>query len=91
MNKAHANVALTDLQTDAERVLKEVRDSNEAVVLTQAGKATAILMSLEAYQKSEAEREILFRLARGEREISAGATQSLESVLAEAVKLLEER
>ena len=44
-------------------------------------------MSLDAYERSEAERELLLLLARGEKEISAGVGHSLEQVLAEAEAL----
>jgi hypothetical protein len=40
------------------------------------------------YEKAEHEREILRALARGEREIIAGAGHDLDSVLAEADILL---
>ncbi len=47
-------------------------------------------MSLDAYERSEAERELLLLLARGEKEIAAGVGHSLDQVLAEAGSLLAE-
>jgi hypothetical protein len=47
------------------------------------------MLSVEAYERAEHEREILRLLARGEREIAAGAGHDLDSVLAEADALLD--
>ncbi len=45
-------------------------------------------MSLDAYERSDAERELLLLLARGEKEIAAGLRHSPDEVLAEADALL---
>ena len=47
-------------------------------------------MSLDAFERSEAERELLLLLAHGEKEIAAGIGHSLDEVLAEADSLLSE-
>ena len=90
MPKVPAIVPVSDLRQDAARVLKNVKDSNEPLFITQRGRATAVLMSLDAYERSEAQRELLLLLARGEKEIAAGVGHSLEQVLAEAEALLLE-
>jgi hypothetical protein len=48
------------------------------------------MLSVESYERSEHERQLLLMLARGEREIAAGAGHDLASVLAEADALLGE-
>jgi hypothetical protein len=47
-----------------------------------------VILSVEAYEKGEQEREILRLLARGEKEIAAGKGFDLDSVLAGADTLL---
>jgi len=49
------------------------------------------LISIESYRQSEAERELLARLARGEQEIMAGQGEDLDTVLAEADAILNRR
>ena len=90
MAKIPAIIPVSDLRQDAARVLKDVKESSEPVFITQRGRATAVLMSLDAYERSEAQRELLLLLARGEKEIAAGSGHSLEEVLAEADSLLAE-
>ena len=90
MAKILGNIPVSDLRKDAARVLKDVKKSSEPVFITQRGIAMAVLMSLDAYERSAAERELLLLLARGEREIAAGSGHSLEEVLAEADSLLAE-
>lgn len=88
MAKTPAIIPVSDLRQDAARVLKDVKRSSEPVFITQRGRATAVLMSLDAFERSEAERELLLLLARGEAEIAAGSGHSIEEVLAEADSLL---
>ena len=72
MAKVPAIVPVSDLRQDAARVLKNVKDLKQPLFITQRGRATAVLMSLDAYERSEAERDLLLLLARGEKEIAAG-------------------
>ena len=81
---------MSDLRQDAARVLKKTRASDEPVFITQRGRATAVLMSIDAYERSASERELLLLLAQGEKEIASGLGHDLDSVLAEADKLLAE-
>jgi prevent-host-death family protein len=90
MAKIPTIIPVSDLRQDAAQVLKNVTKSKKPLVITQRGRATAVLMSLDAYERSEAEREILLLLARGEKEIAAGVSYLLDDVLAEADSLLSE-
>ena len=81
-------IPVTDLRQDAAAVLKRVRRSKEPLVITQRGRAAAVLLSAEAYQQAEHERQLLRLLARGEKEIAAGKGYDLDTVLAEADALL---
>jgi len=83
-------VPITDLRQDATTIVKRVAASGEPVVITQRGRAAAVMVSMEAYEDSEHERELLRLLARGEKEIEAGKGYDLEAVLAEADSLLKE-
>jgi prevent-host-death family protein len=77
-------VSVTDLRQDAAEVLRRLKGSREPLVITQRGRAPAIMHSPESYERSRQEREILRLLARGEREIAQGEGHSLECVLREA-------
>ncbi len=90
MTKIPNIIPITDLRQDATTILKWVTSSKEPLVITQRGRATAVLLNLEAYERSQQERELLRLLALGEREIAKGEGHSLESVLREADALLRE-
>ncbi len=90
MRKVPTIIPITDLRQDSAAVLRRVRASNEPVVITQRGRAAAVMMSAEAYERSEHDRELLHLLARGEKEIAAGTGHGLGAVLAEADALLAE-
>jgi len=90
MGKVPNIIPITDLRQDAASVLRRVRASREPIFITQRGRATAVMMSTEEYERSEHDRELLRLLARGEKDITEGKTVDLNTVLAEARALLEE-
>lgn len=90
MGKLLNIIPVSDLRQDAAKVLKQVKDSREPIVITQRGRAAAVMLSVEAFEQSERDRELLRLLARGEKEIEAGEGHDLDSVLAEADALLSE-
>jgi prevent-host-death family protein len=89
MSKVPQIVPVTDLRQDAAAVLRRLKGSREPLVITQRGRAAAIMLSPESYERSQQERELLRLLARGEREIAQGEGHSLESVLRDADALLD--
>ena len=91
MTKVPEIVPVTDLRQDSSAVLKRLRSSREPIIITQRGRAAAVLLSVEEYERAENERQILLLLARGEKEIARGAGHTLDDVLAEADRLLTGR
>jgi len=90
MGKLPNIVPISDLRQDAAKVLKQVRESREPLIITQRGRAAAVMLSVESFERSERDKELLRLLARGEREIAAGKGYDLETILAEADALLAE-
>jgi prevent-host-death family protein len=90
MAKLPQIIPVTDLRQDAAAVLKRVRDSREPLIITQRGRAAAVILSVEEYERENSERQILRLLVRGEKEIAAGEGFDLDAVLAEADALLAE-
>jgi prevent-host-death family protein len=81
-------IPVSDLRADVAEVLRRVQDSREPLVITQRGRAAAVMLSVREYERVEYERQILRALARGEQEIAAGAGHDLDSVFEEADALL---
>lgn len=83
-------VPITDLRQDATSIVNRLSASQEPVIITQRGRAAAVMVSTEAYERSQHELEILRLLARGEREIEEGKGYDLDAVLAEADTILKQ-
>ena len=81
-------IPVSELRQGAAAALRRLRTSRQPLVVTQRGRAAAVMVSVEAYERAERERQILRLLARGEREIRAGRGHDLDEVLAEADQLL---
>ena len=78
-------IPISDLQSKAKRYVDQVRKTDEPIVVTQRGKAAAVLVSYESYEGFLAARdEMSFpdwpkRLDRAQREAAAGKGTSLEA------------
>ena len=83
-------VPITDLRLNATAIVKRVAKSREPLIITQRGRAAAVMVSVEDYEHSRHELEILRLLARGEKEIKKGKGYDLDTVLSDADELLEE-
>lgn len=81
-------IPVSDLEEDASSIILRLRESGVPAVITQEGRAAAVLIDIESFRRTESEREILTSLARGEREIAEGVGYDLDEVLAEADTLL---
>lgn len=88
MAKIPKIIPVSDLRQDAAAILKRVRNSNEPLIVTQRGRAAAVMLSVKSYERVDYERRLLHQLLRGEKEIGSGDGHDLESVLAEADILL---
>jgi len=84
-------IPLSDLEQDAASILQRLRQSGSPTIITQEGRASAVLIDIEAFRRGEVEREILTLLVHGDREISEGASHDLDEVLAEADQILARR
>ena len=81
-------IPVTDLRQDAAAVFRKLHGSIDPLVVTQRGRAIAVIQSIDAYEKAEHEREVLRLLAIGEKEIAEGHGHTLASLLKEADALL---
>ena len=83
-------VRITNLRQYASGIVKRAAASGDPVFITQHGRATAVVVSAIAYERTQHELEILRLLARGEAEIEAGAGHDIDDVFAAAGRLLGE-
>ena len=90
MGKLLTILPISDLRQDAAKILKKLRKNKEPVIITQRGRAAAVIIDIEAYKKSEHDNEILRYLAKGEMEIETGEGYDLDTVLAEADAILSQ-
>ena len=88
MGKLMNILPVSDLRQDAAKILKQLRESKDPIIITQRGRAAAVIIGVEAYEKSEREKELLRLLAKGDRETETGEGYNLDTVLAEADLLL---
>jgi len=90
MGKLLKILPVSDLRQNAAKILKKLRDNKEPIIITQRGRAAAVIIGVEAYEKSEHDKETLRLLAKGDKEIGIGEGYDLDTVLAEADLILSQ-
>ncbi|PIQ63285.1 MAG: prevent-host-death family protein [Bacteroidetes bacterium CG12_big_fil_rev_8_21_14_0_65_60_17] len=81
--------SISELRKEAAGIVKNMALSSDPVVITQRGRAAAVMVSAASYERSQRELEILKILIQGEKDIVAGATHSMEEVFEEADRILD--
>lgn len=69
MTKIPKIITVSELRRGAARLLARVQDHDEPVVVTQRGQPSAVILSIEAYERFERERKIVRVLAHDEHEV----------------------
>ncbi|MDP2181317.1 MAG: type II toxin-antitoxin system Phd/YefM family antitoxin [Actinomycetota bacterium] len=83
-------IPISELRQDASAIVKRASASGDPVFITQHGRASAVLVSVGTYERTQRELEILRILAQGEADIEAGVGFDLDVVMAEADELLDQ-
>jgi prevent-host-death family protein len=65
-------VPIKDLETQASRVLKQLRDSHRPVVITQDGRAAAVLISPEDFDRLRERDRFMAAVQEGLADVEAG-------------------
>jgi prevent-host-death family protein len=63
---------VTVLKTKSAELIRQARDSGRPIVITQNGKATAVLQDVESFQRQRNALMLLKLLAQGTEELRAG-------------------
>jgi len=90
MSSIPAIIPISDLRQDTAGIVRRVTATDEPVVITQRGRASVVLLSADAYERTQHENELLRMLARGDAEIAAGIGRDADDVMADARALLAE-
>ncbi len=81
MKYSEAIEPVTMLKTKSAELIRRVKESGQPIIITQNGKATAVLMDVESFERQR-EALLLFRyLAVGEDEIGNGKGVSHQEAL----------
>lgn len=63
MSKVPEMIPVSDLRQDTAAVLKRVQATRQPLVITQRGRAAAIMLSVEAYERLACNQDLLSLLA----------------------------
>jgi len=80
---------VTTLKRQATRILSELRNSGEPVLITEHGKPSAYLVDIDSFEQMKSRMAILEGIARGERAILENRTFSQAEAKQRMKKWLE--
>ncbi len=72
MNYVQAIEPVTTLKSKSAELVRRARETGQPIIITQNGKATAVLQDVESYQRQRKALLLLKYLARGDREYREG-------------------
>ena len=75
-------ISLSDFKADASQWLKRLQEASDAVVLTQNGRASAVVQSFESYQRQQQALLMLKLVTQGEADIRAGRLTAQDDAFA---------
>lgn len=73
---------LSELSKNAGDLVRQTRRSGRPVLLTQRGKAAAVLVSVDQWEREQERRELLEAILRGERDFAEGRVVEEDEALA---------
>lgn len=79
-------VPVTDMKRQAAKVLDALRQDRSPMVITEHGRAAAVLLDIATYEALTRRSEILDGIEQGERDFAEGNTSSWEDVKSDLAK-----
>jgi len=76
-------VPITDIKRQPGKILDELRQDRELMVITEHGKAAGVLMDVASYEAMARRAQIMDALNEGEQDIAEGRVHSWEEIKAE--------
>ena len=67
---------VTNLKRQATRILSDMRDSGESVLITEHGRPSAYLVDVDSFEFMQSKLRVLEAIVRGERAVLEGRTYS---------------
>ena len=80
---------VTNLKRKATRILSDMRDSGESVLITEHGKPSAYLVDVDSFEFMQNKLRVLEGIVRGERAVLEGRTYSEEEAKQKMSKWLD--
>ena len=84
-------ISLSDFKAGASQWLKHLQEDNQAVVLTQNGRGSAVVQSFESFQRQQQSLAMLKLMTQGEADIQTGRTSTQAQTFTAMRRKLEKR
>ncbi len=90
MDYAKGIEPVTVLKTKSAELIRQARETGQPIIITQNGKATAVLQDVESFQRQREALTLLKILAKGDQEISEGKVLTHDAVMRRVERKLKD-
>jgi prevent-host-death family protein len=91
MKLSKAVKPISYIKSHASEVVRDLKGSGDAIIITLNGEAKAVLQDIGQYEKTQESLALLKMLALGKKEAEEGKYQPMDEAFAEVRKLLKEQ
>jgi prevent-host-death family protein len=86
MKLSEAVMSISEVKTNAAKLIAQMQATHQPVVITQNGRATAIVQDLQTYEQTQDSLALLKIIAQGRADVAGGRVKPLRQAFADARK-----
>lgn len=82
---------LSLFRTDPASILRQVRQNQRPVIITERGKPRAVVVDVDEYERQKEKMELMEAILEGEKDVREGNVKELKQVFRETRKWLQKK
>ena len=86
MKLSEAVLSISEVNANAAKLIEQMQITHQPVIITQNGRATAIVQDMQSYEQTQESLALLKIIAQGQADIAAGRVKPLRQAFADVRK-----
>jgi len=86
MKLSEAVLSISEVKANAAKLIEQMQTTHEPVIITQNGRATAIMQDMQSYEQTQESLALLKLIAQSQADIAAGRIKPVRQAFADVRK-----
>jgi len=86
MKLSEAVLSISEVKANAAKLIEQMQTTHEPVIITQNGRATAIMQDMQSYEQTQESLALLKLIAQSQADIAAGRIKPVRQAFADIRK-----